>query len=282
MPIQTLKKTNIFFPDGAKVSIKEKGAGSFTDLGAIQSAVISTLNYEENQVETANAGQLDKQIRNMTIAGGFTLINLEPDAVERLGGNIFNKDITTSSPTTGVDDQVLLNGFWVDKGINNIILIESTVKLKAFVVPTFTSVIGSVDGALVEDDDFSIIPDPNSFSGFSIVLNLAGTILTTIAQDITINFDSVTPVATTVLSVGTSTLILDAYAMRITHTDDNNKIRQLDLFSVDPNSGGFQFNFKGANEDGVEEMPVTYTAKLDSSLVDGKQLMSWTIETGAQ
>ena len=69
--------------------------------------------------------------------------------------------------------------------------------------------------------------------------------------------------------------------MQITHTDDNGKIRRLSLPSVNPSTGGFQFNFKGANEDGVEEMPLTFTAKLDTSLVSGRQLMEWVIEDGA-
>jgi hypothetical protein len=56
----------------------------------------------------------------------------------------------------------------------------------------------------------------------------------------------------------------------------------LELFSVDTGSGGIQFNFKGANADGTEEMPISYMAKIDTSRTNGRQLAAWTIETGAE
>jgi hypothetical protein len=73
-----------------------------------------------------------------------------------------------------------------------------------------------------------------------------------------------------------------AYKMKFTHTDSASKTRVLELFSVESGSGAFQFNFKGAAEDGVEEMPLTYSAKIDTSLTDGRQLFAWSIDTGAQ
>jgi hypothetical protein len=115
------------------------------------------------------------------------------------------------------------------------------------------------------------------------MFNIAGgTTLTTMAQTITIVIASVTPIDSQVIYAGTSTKVLTAYSMKITHTDDNSKVRQLELFAVNPSSGGFQFNFKGANEDGLEEMPLTYNAQLDTTLTDGRQLMAWTFEDGAE
>ena len=101
-------------------------------------------------------------------------------------------------------------------------------------------------------------------------------------KDIEIDYDSNTPIASSTLYCGSSTAQLTAYAMQITHTDSDSKVRRLTLYSVDPNTGGFQFNFKGANEDGLEEMPLAFTAKLDTSLTDGRQLMAWTVEDGAE
>lgn len=284
MPAQTTKTANIYFPDGCLFSIQPVGDPSFYDVGAISSAVTNTLNWEENQVETANAGKTAKQIRNMTIAGAFTLINLEPTGVSKMGGGLFEIQTTTATPTSNVDDQVLASGAWNEKILYPLVMIDSTsgVAYKASAAPTLTSVTGSVDGALTVDDDYIIVADSNAPSGYSIMLLLAGATLTTIVQDITIVYASVTPIASSIIYAGSSTKILTAYAARIKHTDDNGKIRQLDLFSVDSNSGGFQFNFKGANEDGLEEMPISYTAKLNTSLVNNRQLMSWTIEDGAQ
>ena len=280
MPVQTTKTSNVYLPDGAKVSVKGANDADYLDLGAINSAVTATLNYDENQVETANAGKLDKQIRNMTIAGGFTLINLEPAGVDRLGGGMFTTVETAGTTvSSGIENQVIASG-WTDKSIIPLVLDNgSTHKLTA--APTITSVTGSVDGALTANDDYSIVPDSNSGSGYSIVLNLAGGTLTTVSQTVTIVYASFVPVASTTVYAGASTATLSSYAMRITHTDDNGNIRQLELYSVDPNSGGFQFNFKGANEDGVEEMPLTFTAKLDTSKTSGRQLMAWTVQANA-
>ena len=76
MPTQTTYTEYISFPDGAKVSIKAAGDGGYTDIGAISSSVTGTLNYTENELVTANAGKLQKQIRDMVLEGSFTLINL--------------------------------------------------------------------------------------------------------------------------------------------------------------------------------------------------------------
>jgi hypothetical protein len=58
-------------------------------------------------------------------------------------------------------------------------------------------------------------------------------------------------------------------------------VRQLELFSVYTKSGGIQFNFKPVSDEGIEEMPITFNAKLDTTRTDGEQLMEWTVNTGA-
>jgi hypothetical protein len=281
MPVQTQKKANVYFPDGALVSIKAEGEGSFTDVGAIQSAVANSFTWTENEIETANAGELDKQYKAMKMEGGFTLINLEPASVARLSGGLLTEVVTAGTPFVDAPDETIASGSWADKTPINIApttLAGSSVRATAV---SFTSLTGSVDGALTADDDYTLFADSNSPSGWSISVNLAGTLVTTIAQDLVIDYNSVTPVASTKLTGGHSTFVANPTAMRIAHTDDNGKVRQLDLYTVDMNSGGFQFNFKGANEDGVEEMPLTFTAKLDTSRTSGDQLFAWTIEDGA-
>ena len=89
MPVQTTQTGNVYFPDGAKVQVKAAGEGSYSDLGALNSAINLVLNWDENVVESANAGTLLTQIRNMTIAGDFTLINLNPSLVSKMSGGIF-------------------------------------------------------------------------------------------------------------------------------------------------------------------------------------------------
>jgi hypothetical protein len=283
MPNQTTKTENVFFPDGCEVAVKAQGDPSFFDVGAINSAVTATLEYEENQVTTANAGDLDKQISNMTMTGGFTLINLDFEGIEKMGGGLFERTTTTDTPvSSNLTDQVV-SGTWVNTQVYDLEIINSSTNDNYIASAlTLTSVTASIAGVLAANDDYTLHVHKDARSGFGISFNTAGSAGVTATEDITIVFASVTPIVSTVTYMGASTLILETFEMRLRHTDDNGKVRQLDLYAVDSTSGGFQFNFKGANEDGVEEMPVSFVAKLDTSKTSGRQLAAFTVETGAQ
>ena len=293
MPVQTTKTSNIYFPDGCVVAVKADGEASYTDVGAINSAVTATLNWTENQIETANSGKTQKQIKEMVIEGGFTLINLEPEGVERMGGGVFTKVESAGSEVSAADitDQVIPVN-WEDNVKYELEMYDSSagVSLNMSTKPTLSAVTldpGTADEVLAEigadaAGDYMIVADPGTYSGWSIIFNSLGMGTgTPKTKTIQIEYGDNTPVESTTIYAGSSTATLTAYAMQITHTDSNDKIRRLELYSVDANSGGFQFNFKGANEDGLEEMPLTYTARIDTSLTDGRQLFAWTIENGA-
>jgi len=273
MPTQTSKTSNVYFPDGCLVEV-DTGSGYF-DLGATNSAVTNTLTWTENRVSTANAGDLAIQIRDMKMEGGFTLINIDPEGVEKLGGGLFDRVTTTGSvdPEDQVQDDPAV------ETVYDLVLLDSSGNnLRTSTKPTITSVTGATSGALVEGTDYEIGANAASVSGWSI-LYFTGAI--TGSEDVTIVYPSQTVITSEIMYMGSSTTTLTAYSMRLTHTDDNSLIRRLELFSVDTGSGGIQFNFKGANEDGVEEMPITYVAKIDSTLTDGRQLAAWTIDNGA-
>jgi len=281
MPKQTTKKGHIYYPDGALLAVKAKGEGSFTDVGAISSVITNSLTWTENVIDTANAGELDKQYKAMKMESAFTLITLNPESIERMSGGMLTKSVTTSSPFVDAPDETILSGDWTDVSPVNIApttLAGVAVRISAI---SLTSVTGGTDGPLTADDDYTLIVDSNSPSGYSIVFNTAGTNLTTIVQDIVIDYNSITAIASTKITGGASTVVVDASAIKITHTDDNGKIRQIELYAVDVNSAGFAFNFKGANEEGVEEMPISFTAKIDTSRTSGDQLFAWTVEDGA-
>jgi hypothetical protein len=151
--------------------------------------------------------------------------------------------------------------------------------------PVLTSIVldpTDVNEALTENSDYIVIENSNSYSGWSVVF-IADNIVATgaTALPIVITYGTNTPVASSTLYAGSSTVVIDAYSMLVEHTDSDGKKRSLELFSIDPNSGGMQFNFKAATSDGVEEMPLTFTGKLDTSKTDGRQLMAWTVDTGA-
>jgi hypothetical protein len=282
MPVQTTQTGNIYFPDGAKVQIKESG-GSYTDLGALNSAITLTLNWEDNIVNTANAGTLLKQIRNMTVDGSFTLINLNPAVWPSLGGGLF--ETVTTAGTTVTDAQITDQSIvtFTAGEVNElrpIITADGTV-LRFSAAPVLTSVSGSTSGVLAANNDYTVVVAPQFDSGYGIVFNTAGTATIEATETVTIDFGDNDPVASTTLYAGTSTKELTAYALKFTHTDDNSLDREVELYSVDPNSGGIQLNFKGANEDGTEEMPISFTGKLDTSLTDGRQLIRITVDEGA-
>lgn len=277
MPAQTTKTADVYFPDGAVVAIKEYGAGSYTDIGAINSAITMSFNFDENEVITANAATLNKQVKNPTVDGGLTLINLNNTDIVRLSGGMFSETTVAGTSVSSIDNQVIASDAASDVTPYNLVITETGASaLKVSSALVIASVTGSVDSALTADDDYTIIDDSNSPSLKSIVFNTAGTNFTTVTQTITIVYTSVTPVASSTVYAGTTTTTLNAAAIKVTHTDSNSDIdREFEIFSADPTSGGFQFNFKGANEDGTEEMPLTFKGKIDTSLTDGQQLFRY-------
>lgn len=283
--VQTEEKGYIKFPDGAKVEVKKAG-GAYVDIGAINSAITMTLNYTENVVESANAGTMLKQIKQMKAEGGFTLININPTNIEAMGGGLFTQTNTAGSEILAAAfTNQAFTGFVANTKIPLVAIVTATgLPIRFSAAPTITSVTGSgtgASGALAANDDYTVIVDASSASGYSIVLNTAGSATVATTETITIVWGNNTPIARTTLTAGSSTKVLTAYAIRFTHTDSAAKIRQLEIFSVNTNSGGFQFGFKGANEDGLEEMPISFTGSIDTSLTDGAQLISYIEDVGA-
>ena len=213
---------------------------------------------------------------------GGTLINLNPSGVSKFSGGLLTTESTAGSAiTTAVDQTIAAN--WTAMASIPIVAYDPAtgVQLRFTAAPTLTSVDGDSTSALVADDDYFIQADANSYSGYSILLNPAGTKSVATTEVITIDFASITPVEKVTLYGGATSFEFDTYEMRMTHTDDNGKVRRLNLPRVTPDSGGFQFNFKSSQSDGTEEMPITCTADLDTSLTNGRQLFSWEVETGA-
>jgi hypothetical protein len=283
MPGQTERKQNIYLPDGAKVSVKAAGDSVFYDVGAISSAVTSTLSWTENEVESANAGTVSAQIRKMIMEGGFTLINLDPVGIGKLGGGVFTVSTVAGTPTSSIDDQTISAG-WADNTAYALKLIDSDAELRVSTQPVITSVTLDPSGTpevLAEDTEY-VITQSETGSGWNIQF-ISGNMSTgsPTTFDIEIVYGTNTPIASTVVSAGTSTLVLTSYELRIEHTDSAGLKRTLDLYAVNSQSGGFQFNYKGANEDGTEEMPISYKAQIDTSKTDGSQLFSYTVEEGA-
>jgi hypothetical protein len=281
MPVQTTQSTYIRYPDGCKVEYSLNGT-DFVDVGVINSAVTSTLEWDENQVNTANGGMLDKQIRNMRMSGAFTLINLNPTAVAALSGGALVATAVAGTELSDIPNQTIAASSWTN--MQRIPFAPTTaagIPLRLGSAPAVTSITASTSGALAANDDYYIVADSSSFSGYSLQMYTGGTATVATTESVVIVYAANTPTASVTINGGASTFVLTPYVLRFTHTDSVAKTRSLTLWSVNQNSGGFQFNFKGANEDGVEEMPLSYTAMLDTSRTTGQQLFTWSEQVGA-
>ena len=282
MPVQTTEKGYIRFPDGAKVQVKKAG-GAYFDIGALNSAIQMTLEYTENVVESANAGTLLKQIKQMKANGSFTLINLKPENIEAMGGGLFTQ---VNTPGTEVLSAAFTNQSHVEfvAGVPKelVAVVTATgVPIRFSAAPVITSITASLSGLLAAGDDYIVVKDPHAASGYSILYNPAGTATVAITETMTIVFGNNTPIARTTLNCGSSTATLTPYAIKFTHTDSANLVRELEIYSANTNSGGFVFSFKGANEDGVEEMPISFTGDVDTSRANGAQLFTYLEDVGA-
>jgi len=280
MPAQTTGTDYVMIPDGTKVEID--GGSGYVDLGAFNSDVTATLNYDINEINSSNASIIRRVGKNQKMAWGGTLINLNPTAVALVSAGMLETESTSGSAVTTAGDQTIAAD-WTDmKSIPLLASDPSTgVNLRFAAAPTLTSVTASSSGVLADNDDYFVQEDANSYSGYSILINTAGSATPATSESIVVDYASITPVAKVTLYGGSSTFAFTAFAMRMTHTDDNGLVRRLNLPKVTPESGGFQFNFKSATSDGSEEMPLTCTADLDTSLTSGRQLFSWEVETGA-
>lgn len=286
MPIQTAGRGAVYFPDGCKCSIKVPG-GSYVDLGAMLGDAKAALNWKENQLTTANFGKTAMQIKDMTIDGSFTLIDLDPSGVALMGGGLYSTSTTAASPVTTIPNQVIAAG-WADNIAYPLIALTSSsdsTPLKISAKPTLTSVTLDAAGTpetLTENSDYVVVADAESSSGWSIQFISAGMSTgSPKTKAITIDYGTNTPVARTTMYAGTSTKKLTAYSVKFEHTDENGKARGVEIFAANPKSGGFAFGFKGADSDGVEQMDITFTGIIDTTLTDGRQLMSWYSDAGA-
>lgn len=287
MPSQTALE-NIFFPDGTQLLAKAEGESVYSDIGVIEGDATAVFNFDVNQVETGNAGKTVAQYKNMTVDAGFTLNSLNPVMIEKLGGGLFNVTTIDGTPVTTIPDQVVSSG-WTDDTLYDLVLETSasdSTRLRTTLKPVFTAItldLGGTPEVLVEGTEYNIVANSSSYSGWAISFVSGGMATgSPTTFDITIEYGTNTPVASTVMTAGTSTQISTPYEFKYVHTDSNGLLRSFYMPRVEAQSGGFAFNFKGANSDGLENMPVTIQGTVDTGKTDGAQLFTWVIEEGAQ
>lgn len=118
-----------------------------------------------------------------------------------LSGGLFTKTVTASG-AQAVENQVISAG-WTDKQPIAIVLKDVDGKsYQANGEPAITSVTADTAGALVANDDYIIVPDANSYSGYYIILNTSGTKTVGTDEEVTIIFNDPTVVGQTKMSGG--------------------------------------------------------------------------------
>lgn len=288
MPAQSTNRSYMKVADGTKLMIKLPSEGSYTDLGVVTGDVNVILEYEEVQEESANAGKSDLYVKNPTAKGDFTLQNLNLDNISKLASGLMTKVTTAASPTTDIPDQTIDSG-WADQTLYHIICETSATddtKLKLSAAPTLTTVTLDPDGSpevLVENTEYVVVEDSDAVSGYSIqFISSAMATGSPTTFDIEIDFGSNTPVSRDTFHIGTSTQKLTSFALKLEHTDSAGLIYGREIHECYTNSGSLAFNYKSAAENGFNEMPFNFTGVLNTSLTDGRQLMSVYEDAGAE
>jgi hypothetical protein len=270
MPVQTSVQNSgtIRLPDGCKV---EYGAdvGSLVDVGAIDGDVSAELTYDVFKVDSANAGTVANQIKNMVMNLSFNLMEVNLENIANLSGGMATTEDVAGSTVSGAT-QTVTSGNWA---YNKFILIENQNGDGSAI--TVNSVSGGTDGTLTEDTDYYV--GQNEVGEWGIFV-IDSTNVTTTSQDLTIDYDY-TPNSGKKLNAGTSTLELTGKVVRFTHTDENSKKFQLTVWSAKPSSG-FTLTFPAATNDTVMTVPISLEGQLDTSRADGKQLFELLDEQG--
>jgi len=279
MPIQTTKK-NVRIADGCRISVKKSADADFLDLGVVQGDYVAVLQYDEENIEFANATPL-KRKSNMRIEGSFTMGNLEGECIEKLSNGIVTRVATPGTQVlsaafdTQVIDTFLLNTMYE---LAPVVTATGTA-IKFSAAPVITSIVtdDTDPETLIADDDYFIVANGNAHSGYSIMFNGDGTAGLAGTEELTITYGNNTPVASETLYAGTSSFTAKPFAMRVQHFNSAGAVDySLDLYNVYTSPGSYNFGLKGADTGGIDTMEITFAAELDETKTDGRQLLAVT------
>ena len=276
MPVQTTKK-NVRIADGCRISVKKTADANFLDLGVTQGDYTALLQYDSESIEFANAESIESK-RNFRIEGSITIGNLEGEELEKISNGVITRVATPGTQVLSADfDTQVVDGFTANVPVELTPTVTATgVAIKFSAAPVITIVDDEITpNTLIANDDYFVIPDGNSASGYSIMFSDAGSIEPT--AKLTITFGNNTPVATETLYAGTTSFTALPYAMRAQHFTSSGAVDyQLDLYNVYTEPGSYNFGLKGADTGGIDTMEITFNAKLDETKTDGRQLFAIT------
>lgn len=279
MPVQTTKK-NVRIADGCRISVKKTADADFLDLGVTQGDYTAILQYDSESIEFSNAEPIESK-RNFRIEGSITIGNLEGEELEKISNGVITRVPTPGSQVLSADfDKQVVDGFTANVPVELLAVVTATgVPIKFSAAPVIASIEDndSPSNTLNPNDDYFVIPDGNSASGYSIMFTDEGTETIAETAKLTITFGNNTPIATETLYAGTTSFTALPYAMRAQHFTSSGAVDyQLDLYNVYTEPGSYNFGLKGADTGGIDTMEITFNAKLDETKTDGRQLFAIT------
>ncbi len=266
MPRQTDQK-QIKFPDGFKFGIST-GKG-YSDVGVLAGGATATFNWDEFYMDGGNyEGLVDRAVNPTVALAPSAILNWDPEVIAQVFPG-FMKSSTASSPTDGVD--VEYNG--TERHVS-----LSRVALRLIHFPDYD------EHTLIEDNitldetgtnnDLAVIPK-TAFTGALTWTNpIEGYVEVDGRREV--HYDDRDAVAsrgafctddTNLYLIEDSATYDDEAAMKTGLAGKVVKFyKEIDwlflLYNAKVDAGG-QFNFKGAGEDGLDEITVSFTGKPD-------------------
>ena len=292
MPAQTSERSYMIVKDGTKISVEAYGEVAYTDIGVCKGNAELKLNWTELQEQSANAGKSDAYAKNPECEITFTLQNLNMANISRMASGLFNLVATPGTANSSIPAQTIAAG-WANNVKYPLIFLTSSsdsTQLKLPTKPTITSVTIATDTTpetLTEwsasaSGDYTVVADSGSYSGWSIIFNSASMAVSDpTTRVITITHGTNTPTARNTYHIGTTVQALAPFKILMEHTDTAGKIRGREIHKCYATPGSINFSYGGADEDGFDEMQFTIKGVLDTTLTDGRQLMSVYNDVGA-
>lgn len=189
-----------------------------------------------------------------------------------LSNGLFTKTVV-SSGAEAVDDQTIAAD-WTDKEPMTIELVDDP-DGDIYIAdgePAITSVTASSTGALVANDDYTIVPDVNSYSGYSIVLNTNGTKTVATSESVVIVFNSPTVVGQTSMSGGGKKNYGAVEGYFLTELYDGTEARA--VFHKGFYNGNINVPFGTENSPEAAVTDVVISLKLDATRAAGYQMFN--------
>lgn len=202
--------------------------------------------------------QVSKETCEIAISSGRVL---DFDFIQDITGGLYTKEVVAGTPVTGATQTIPAG--W---GYSQISLFAHQMGNGAS--PTVTSVVGSVDGALVAGTDYDVVKLPEV--GWGIAVNDTTTV-TTLAQSILVTYNY-TPNSMVTLKRGGIKIMTPIEIAFQTVTSEGDYVQYFFYKCSSSGSDGHGFGQEGSAS--VITMDITFSAKQDKNRQVGDQLLS--------